>query len=97
MKHDPIIYRYFQEMPRCFFHWIGRPEADAERYDLNAIESKETSIRLDGVFQPHRPEIDPAYIWEAQNYASDSVYANLLSKVGRFLEHGNPAQDWSRS
>jgi hypothetical protein len=33
-------------------------------------------------------------LWEAQFYASEKVYANLLSKIGRFLEHGNPEKDW---
>ena len=94
MKRDPLFYRFFKELPRCFFHLIGRPESDAQKYDLDAIEYKETSVRLDGVFQPHHPDVDPAYVWEAQYYPSDKVYANLMSKVGRFLEHGNPRQDW---
>lgn len=94
MKPDPIFFRYFREMPRCFFHLIGRPETDVRRYELNAIEYKETAVRLDGVFQPRDPEAGPAYIWETQQYSSDRVYANLTTKIGRFLEHGDPAQDW---
>ncbi len=94
MKRDSLFFSYFKELPGSFFHLVGRPERDAERYDLKAIEYKETAVRLDGVFQPHEPDVDPAYIWEAQNYKSEKVYANLPSKVGRFLEHGNPKQDW---
>ena len=63
-------------------------------YELASVEYKETSVRLDGVFQPRQPAVDPAYLWEVQYYASDKVYANMMSKVGRFLEHGDPAQDW---
>ena len=73
---------------------VGRPGSDAQRYELDSIEFKDTAVRLDGVFRPRQPDIDPAYIWEAQYYSSDKVYANLLSKIGRFLEHGNPKQDW---
>jgi len=94
MKRDSLFYRYFEAMPGCFFRLVGRPESDANRYELNAIEYKDTSVRLDGVFQPRNPKTDPAYIWEAQYYPSDAVYANLLAKIGRFLEHGDPAQDW---
>ncbi len=94
MKRDSLFYRYFEEMPGCFFRLLGRPESDAGRFDLNAIEYKDTAVRLDGVFQPRHPDVDPAYIWEAQYYPSDAVYANVLSKVGRFLEHGDPRQDW---
>ena len=94
MKRDSLFFRFFEDLPNSFFQMIGRSETEAERYDLNAIEYKETSVRLDGVFVPREPDADPAYIWEAQYYASDNVYANMLSKVGRFLEHGDSSQDW---
>ena len=94
MKRDPLFFRLFKELPGCFFHLVGRSERDAQRYALEAIEYKATSVRLDGVFRPLQPGGDPAYLWEAQFYASETVYANLLSKIGRFLEHGNPGQDW---
>ena len=94
MRRDSLFFRFFKELPGSFFQLIGRPGHDSRRYELNAIEYKETSVRLDGVFLPREPETDPAYIWEAQCYSSEKVYANLLSKVGRFLEHGDPKQDW---
>ncbi len=94
MKRDPLFFRLFKELPSCFFHLVGRSAHDAQRYELEAIEYKSTAVRLDGVFRPLRPGGDPAYIWEAQFYASDTVYANLLSKIGRFLEQGSPDQDW---
>lgn len=94
MKRDPLFFRLFKDLPGCFFHLVGRPESDARRYQLEAIEYKQTSVRLDGVFQPLQPAVDPAYIWEAQFYTSDKVYANLWSKIGRFLEHGDPNQDF---
>lgn len=94
MKRDSLLFRFFTDLPGCFFQLIGRPATDANRYTLDAIEYKETAVRLDGVFQPREPDIDPAYIWEAQYYPSEKMYANLWSKIGRFLEHGNPRQDW---
>ncbi len=94
MKRDSLFFRFFEELPNSFFQLVGRPAGDAQRYDLNAIEYKETAVRLDGVFVPREPSIDPAYIWEAQYYPSEKMYANMLSKVGRFLEHGDPKQDW---
>ena len=94
MKRDPLFFRFFKELPGAFFHLIGRPAADADRYTLDAIEYKETAVRLDGVFQPREPDAGPAYLWEAQFYASEKLYANLLTKIGRFLQHGDPSQDW---
>ena len=94
MKRDPLFYELFKELPECFFQLVGRPEADAKRYELEAIEYKASAVRLDGVFRPLQPDKDPAFIWEAQFYPSDKVYANLLTKIGRFLEHGDPTQDF---
>jgi len=93
MTRDPLFYRFFKDLPGCFFQLIGRPANDSARYDFKAIEYKETSVRLDGVFLP-RDRAEPAYILEVQYYQSDKVYANILSKIGRFLEHGDPDQNW---
>lgn len=95
MKRDPLFFRLFKELPGCFFHLVGRSGLDASRYKLEAIEYKSTAVRLDGAFLPHDPAGDPAYLWEAQFYYSDKVYANLMAKIGHFLEHSNPAQDWA--
>ena len=94
MKSDSLFFRLFKELPECFFHLVGRTADDAKRYKLEAIEYKQTAVRLDGVFLPHVPEVDPVYFWEAQFHKSDTLYANLFSKFGRFLEHGNPHQDF---
>ncbi len=94
VKRDPLFYRLFKELPGCFFQLVKRSAEDAARYQLEAIEYKATAVRLDGVFRPLEAAAGPAYIWEAQFHASDRVYANLLTKIGHFLDHGDPHQDW---
>jgi len=94
MKRDSLFFRLFQDLPGCFFRRIGRLEDDAARYEMTAIELKETAVRLDGVFKPVPGNDGPAYLWEAQNYLLETLYANVLSKIGRMLEHGDPNQDW---
>src|SRR5690242_15686136 len=94
MKSDPLFFRVFKELPSCFFQLVGRSAEDAQRYHLESIEYKQTSVRLDGVFLPNRPEADPVYFWEAQFHKSDKLYANLLSKIGRYLEHNDPYHDF---
>ena len=94
MKSDPLFFRLFSELPGCFFQLVGRPEGDAKRFKLEAIEYKSTAVRLDGVFRPFDATVDPAYLWEAQFHASNKVYANLLTKIGHFLERDDPEQDW---
>lgn len=93
MQSDPLFFRLFSELPGCFFQLVGRPDRDARRYRHEAIEYKQAAVRLDGVFTPLKPGDDPAYIWEAQFYPSDKVYANLLAKMGMFLQRSNPNQD----
>jgi hypothetical protein len=94
MNRDSLLFRFFEELPGCFFRLIGREEADAARYSFDSIEYKETAVRADGVFQARELEAGPAYLLEVQYYSSPKVYANLWSKIGRFLEHGDPNQDW---
>jgi len=94
MKRDSLFFRLFQELPGCFFRLIGQPEDDAGRYEMTALEFKETAVRLDGVFKARPGNVGPAYLWEAQNYVSETLYANIMSKIGRMLEHGDPNQDW---
>ena len=94
MKSDPLFFHLFKNLPSSFFRLVGRREADAKRYKFLSIEYKATAVRLDGVFLPDDPEAGPAYIWEAQLYSSDKFYANFLTKINRFLEHGDPNQDF---
>jgi predicted transposase/invertase (TIGR01784 family) len=95
MTRDPLFYSLFEDLPSCFFQLVGRSDRAADSYQLEAIEYKSTAVRLDGLFRPIKAGVGPAYIWEVQYYLSDKVYANLMTKIGRFLEHGDPAQDWA--
>ena len=94
MKTDALFYRFFKELPSCFFVLVGRKEADAGRYDFAAIEYKLTAVRTDGVFVPKNPAVDPAYLVEVQFYPSENVYSNLLTKIGLFLEQSPRNQKW---
>jgi predicted transposase/invertase (TIGR01784 family) len=94
VKRDSLFFEFFRDLPRGFFEAIGRGDVDPRQYELKAIKYKETAVRLDGVFIPRSAAAGPAYVWEAQWYPSNKVYANLMSKIGRFLEHGNPSQPW---
>ncbi len=95
MKTDTLFYRFFNELPDCFFELVGRPAADAERYRFDAIELKDTAVRIDGVYAPRQPnEREPVYFVEYQNDKSERVYSNLLLKIGLFLEKVNPRQNW---
>jgi predicted transposase/invertase (TIGR01784 family) len=65
----------------------------AARYEYKALEFKETSHRVDGVFLPKEPSL-PVYFLEVQFYPLPSVYAGLLAKVYTYLKQHDPAQSF---
>ncbi len=48
MKTDSLYFRLFKELPECFFELLGRPSSDAARNRFDAVEIKDTAVRLDG-------------------------------------------------
>jgi predicted transposase YdaD len=69
MITDPLFYRLFETSPETFFLLLGMSaesaKAMAARYQYQAIEFKETSHRVDGVFLPKEPGL-PLYFLEVQ-------------------------------
>jgi len=67
MVTDPLFYRLFETSPETLFLVLGMSVEQAaemaERYQYEAIEFKETSHRLDGVFRPKEPGL-PMYFLE---------------------------------
>ncbi len=97
MVTDPLFYRLFETSPETFFLLLGM-SADlaremAARYDYQAIEFKETSHRVDGVFLPKEPGL-PLYFLEVQFYPLPSVFADLLVKVYTYLKNHDPGQSF---
>jgi predicted transposase/invertase (TIGR01784 family) len=65
----------------------------AARYQYEALEFKETSHRLDGVFQPKEAGL-PLYFLEVQFYYLPSVFADLLVKAFTYLKRHDPTQSF---
>jgi predicted transposase/invertase (TIGR01784 family) len=95
MITDPIFYRLFKTSPETFFLLLGMPADAAKemaaRYQYQAIEFKETSHRVDGVFLPKEPDL-PLYFLEVQFYPLPSIFADLLVKVYTYLKQHVPGQ-----
>src|SRR5580692_10141238 len=97
MITDPIFYRLFETSPETFFLLLGMSAdvaADnAARYEYKALEFKETSHRVDGVFLPKEPGF-PLYFLEVQFYRLPSVFAGLMAKVYKYLKQNEPGQSF---
>jgi len=65
--------------------------ATAARYQYEALEFKETSHRVDGVFRPKEPGL-PLYFLEVQFYRLPTVFADVLVKVYTYLKQHDPGQ-----
>src|SRR4051812_48691403 len=95
MITDPIFYRLFETSPETFFILLGMSgdaaQEMAARYQYQAIEFKETSHRVDGVFLPNEPGL-PLYFLEVQFYHLPSVFADLLAKAYTYLKQNDPGQ-----
>src|SRR3954471_13249355 len=95
MITDPLFYRLFETSPETFFLLLGL-SSDAARemaanYQYQAIEFKETSHRVDGIFLPKEPGL-PLYFLEVQFYHLANVFADLLVKVYTYLKQHDPGQ-----
>src|SRR5271155_4120981 len=97
MITDPIFYRLFETSPETFFQLLGMSAdlaADtAARYQYKALEFKETSHRVDGVFLPKEPDI-PVYFVEVQFYHRGNIYADLLAKIFTYLKQNEHDRDF---
>lgn len=95
MITDPLFYRLFETSPETFFLVLGlsaeSARAMAGRYQFEALEFKETSHRVDGVFRPKEPGL-PLYVLEVQFYKLPSIFADLLVKAYTYLKQHDPAQ-----
>jgi predicted transposase/invertase (TIGR01784 family) len=97
MITDPIFYRLFETCPETFFEVLGMntdaAREMAARYQYEALEFKETSQRVDGIFRPRKPGL-PLYVAEVQFYRLPTVFADLLAKVYTYLKGHDPGQPY---
>ena len=63
------------------------------RYEYKALDFKQTSHRVDGVFLPREAGL-PLYFLEVQFYLLPSVFAGLLAKVYVYLKKHDPGQSF---
>jgi predicted transposase/invertase (TIGR01784 family) len=87
----------FETSPETFFLLLGMSTGSAkemaDRYQYQAVEFKETSHRVDGVFLPREQGL-PLYFLEVQFYKLSSIFAGLLAKVYTYLKQHDSGQSF---
>ncbi len=85
MKTDSLFYRIFHTLPEIFFALTGFDYSPAD-YQFQAIEIKQTSFRLDGIFKPiaTNPTLPTIFV-EVQFQADGEFYSRFFSEIFLYL------------
>ncbi|MGB3208815.1 MAG: Rpn family recombination-promoting nuclease/putative transposase [Crinalium sp.] len=94
MRRDTIFYQLFVQSPTLLFDLIPQPPENADEYIFNALEVKETSFRIDGVFIPPNPQ-GIIFFCEVQFQPDELLYERMVSEIFIYIyRHRNLFFDW---
>jgi len=96
VKRDSIFYKIFQQSPSLLFELVEQPPPQAQDYQFESIEVKETSFRIYGVFTPpENAESKIVFLAEVQFQKDEELYYRFNSELWLFLRHHpNTYDDW---
>jgi predicted transposase YdaD len=77
VKTDNLFYHIFNDLPEAFFALIGLPESEAKHYKCQSVELKQTSFRIDAMFQPKNGK-RPTFFVEAQFQHDKKFYRRFF-------------------
>jgi predicted transposase/invertase (TIGR01784 family) len=84
MRRDTIFYRLFQQLPTLLFELLPQPPERAAQYIFEAVEVKETTFRMDGVFLPP-DRYGIVYFCEVQFQKDELLYERINSEIGIYI------------
>ncbi|HET6383685.1 MAG TPA: Rpn family recombination-promoting nuclease/putative transposase, partial [Armatimonadota bacterium] len=93
MKTDALFSNLFSNRPETFFELIGSSPAEAKTYRLEALEIKQTSYRLDGVFRPDDAE-RPIYFVEVVFQGQENFYERFCAKILDYFDQKHETRRW---
>ncbi|MBD2195918.1 MULTISPECIES: Rpn family recombination-promoting nuclease/putative transposase [Calothrix] len=96
MRRDTIFYKLFKQFPGLLFELVDEPPLEADNYQFESVEVKETAFRIDGVFlPPANAASQVVFFAEVQFQKDEDLYFRFFSEVSLFL-HRHPIRyhDW---
>jgi predicted transposase/invertase (TIGR01784 family) len=94
MRRDTIFYQLFRQFPPLLFELVTNPPPRSAEYTFEAIEVKETSFRMDGVFFPPSSE-GLVYFCEVQFQLDELLYERMDSEIGIYTYRNRERfSDW---
>jgi predicted transposase/invertase (TIGR01784 family) len=80
--------------PGIFFELINQSPELANDYQFSAVEVKQLSFRLDGVFLPKPKVNEPIYFVEVQFQVDTTFYSRFFSEIFLYLDKTKLQNDW---
>ena len=94
MRRDTIFYQLFRQSPTLLFELLAQPPERADEYIFDAVEVKETSFRIDGVFFPPSAR-GIIYFCEVQFQLDELLYERMNSEIGIYTYRNRERfSDW---
>ncbi|MEH2161584.1 MAG: Rpn family recombination-promoting nuclease/putative transposase [Nostoc sp.] len=96
MRRDTIFYKLFKQFPGLLFELVDEPPPEAENYQFESVEVKETAFRIDGVFLPPANAVSKTVFFaEVQFQKDEDLYHRFFSELFLFLyRHSIRYEDW---
>ncbi|MFN6486412.1 MULTISPECIES: Rpn family recombination-promoting nuclease/putative transposase [unclassified Nostoc] len=86
MRRDTIFYKLFKQFPGLLFELVDEPPAEAQNYQFESVEVKETAFRIDGVFLPPANAVSKTVFFaEVQFQKDEDLYHRFFSELFLFL------------
>ncbi|OYD87581.1 hypothetical protein CDG77_28675, partial [Nostoc sp. 'Peltigera membranacea cyanobiont' 213] len=86
MRRDTIFYKLFKQFPGLLFELVDEPPPEAENYQFESVEVKETAFRIDGVFLPPADAVSKTVFFaEVQFQKDEDLYHRFFSELFLFL------------
>ncbi|WP_375514179.1 DUF2887 domain-containing protein [uncultured Nostoc sp.] len=86
MWRDSIFYKLFKQFPGLLFELVDEPPPEAENYQFESVEVKETAFRIDGVFLPPANAVSKTVFFaEVQFQKDEDLYHRFFSELFLFL------------
>jgi predicted transposase/invertase (TIGR01784 family) len=86
MRRDTIFYKLFKQFPGLLFELVDEPPPEAENYQFESVEVKETAFRIDGVFLPPPNAVSKTIFFaEVQFQKDEDLYHRFFSELFLFL------------
>lgn len=96
MRRDTIFYKLFKQFPGLLFELVDEPPPEAENYQFESVEVKETAFRIDGVFLPPANAVSKTVFFaEVQFQKDEDLYHRFFSELFLFLyRHSIRYDEW---